>query len=116
MLKKFLLIGMVVLTACSSRHDANVVADAERHAAVLRAHFSGQSSSMDVSTLVSQTRSISARLKQAGRQKTANKFDSYTDVLMYGNNTLDESINDVMDLVKNGYCSGESFMDLFKSH
>ena len=116
MLKKFWLVGMVVLAACSGGNAGDVASDAERHAAVLRAHFSGRNVSADVSTLIAQTRSISTRLKQARMQKAANKFDSYTDVLMYGNKTIDESLNDVMDLVKNGYCSGETFWDMFKCH
>jgi hypothetical protein len=54
--------------------------------------------------LITETRDISSKLKQAGLRQQANKFDSYTDVLMFGNNTLDESINDVMELVKKGNC------------
>ncbi len=116
MFKKFWLAGMIVLTACSGAgHEGNVMSDAEQHAAKLREHFMGKNTTTDVSTLVSQTRSISARLKQTGHDKAANKFDSYTDVLMYGNHTLDESINDVMDLVRNGYCSGETLIDVAKS-
>jgi hypothetical protein len=57
-----------------------------------------------VSTLISETRAISRRLKNAGMIDQANKFDSYTDVLMYGNNTIDESLHDVMELVKHRNC------------
>jgi hypothetical protein len=56
----------------------------------------------DVSTLIAETRAISAQLRRSCMKEQANKFDSYVDVLMYGNRTIDESLNDVMKLVKNG--------------
>lgn len=115
-----ILLGTFVSACC--RHDSEqqqpmqynnyrkpsyIFAEAEQHALILRAHFLGQDVGIDLSTLISRTRSISTRLKRAGKLKMANQFDSYTDVLMYGNNTLDESINDVMRLVSNGYIPNE---------
>jgi uncharacterized HAD superfamily protein len=73
---------------------------AERHAEKLRRHFIGERVE-DVSTLIAETRAISYQLKKSCMKEQANKFDSYTDVLMYGNRTIDESIKDVMELVKN---------------
>lgn len=72
---------------------------AERHRAKLRRHFMGERVG-DVSTLISETRAISNDLKRAGMMAQANKFDSYTDVLMYGNWTIEESMRDVMELVR----------------
>lgn len=89
--------------------------EAEILASQLRAHFIANNSNADVSTLIARSRNMSARLKMEGQIKSANKFDSYTDVLMYGNHTLDESIRDVMDLVKNGYCPGENLIDYIKA-
>jgi hypothetical protein len=34
--------------------------------------------------------------------KRANRFDSYIDVLTYGNRTVDESLDDVMRLINKG--------------
>ena len=89
------------------KQPSRILAEAEQYAQILRAHFLGQDIGIDLSTLIAQTRSISTRLKRAGKLKIANQFDSYTDVLMYGNNTLDESINDVIRLVRNGYIPNE---------
>ena len=61
----------------------------------------------DVSTLVSETQFIANRLRLFRFNKLANKFNSYLDVLMYGNNTLDESVRDTQELVTNGVCSCE---------
>jgi hypothetical protein len=77
---------------------------AEQQTCKLRKHFIGNSST-DVSTLIHETMEVSRKLKRAGMMDEANKFDSYTDVLMYGNNTIDESINDVLALVKRRECT-----------
>lgn len=69
----------------------------------------GNSNTTDISTLIAETQKISARLKRENRYAEARKFDSYTDVLMFGNNTLDESLNDVMELIKyNEYAKNRS--------
>jgi hypothetical protein len=73
----------------------------ERHEEKLRRHFSGKRVG-DISTLISETKSISYLLKRSGRRKRANQFDSYIDVLTYGNRTMDESLDDVMRLVNRG--------------
>jgi hypothetical protein len=65
----------------------------------LRRHFGGRREG-DISTLIQETSILSARLKAAGMRQQANKFDSYVDVLTYGNNTIDESLDDVMTLVR----------------
>jgi hypothetical protein len=76
---------------------------AGKHADKLRRHFIGDST-VDVSTLIQETKAVSEKLKRSGMHEEANKFDSYIDVLMYGNNTLPESINDVLELVKHRNC------------
>lgn len=65
----------------------------------LRSHFSGQKT-YEVSGLITETRIASSAFKRMGYSAIANKFDSYTDVLMYGNRTLAESMNDVIALVR----------------
>jgi hypothetical protein len=95
---------------------------ATKHEEKLRQHFIKKVGSEDVSALISETMHISQRLKSAGKQKEANKFDSYTDVLMFGNRTTRESLNDVMMLVKNkkgigadgGHC--KTLDDIFSFH
>jgi hypothetical protein len=73
----------------------------ERHEKKLRRHFSGERVE-DISTLISETKSISCQLKRSGRMREANRFDSYVDVLTYGNRTVDESLDDVMRLINRG--------------
>lgn len=68
----------------------------------LRVHFSGKSVG-DLSELIQQAKAFSRDLKAHNNVAEANKMDSYIDVLMYGNRTIDESIDDVMMLVKNGH-------------
>lgn len=81
---------------------------ADRQEQKLKRYFvSGGRGMADVSTLISETRAISYRLKADGQRERANKFDSYTDVLMYGNRTIDESIRDVQRLVKNDNVTAE---------
>jgi hypothetical protein len=76
------------------------------HADRLRRHFRGDRVG-DISTLISETRMISARLKEMNMWEEAKKFDSYIDVLTYGNNTIYESIRDVKELTQHndGVCS-----------
>lgn len=66
----------------------------------------------DVSTLIRRTRAISTQLKARGMYGRANRFDSYIDVLMYGNRTLEESIRDVEDLVKTGQIGQDSLSNV----
>ncbi|MDR1982873.1 MAG: hypothetical protein LBQ08_03705 [Holosporaceae bacterium] len=91
------LISCFILVGCCAGSQRCL--NAERHAEKLYRHFSGKRAG-DVSTLIMETRAVSAQLKASGMHKQANKFDSYIDVLMYGNKTIDESINDVIKLVK----------------
>ena len=103
---------LFLLTACDfSRWQPGTsltIDDAKTHASKLREHFLGHRTT-DLSTLIAETREISRRLKNANQYALANKFDSYSDVLMYGNNTLDESVKDVMELVKGGGLGCTSF-------
>lgn len=81
---------------------------ADQHEQVLKQYFTYGSDGdvneygggSDVSTLLSKTMAISVQFKERGMYARANQFDSYVDVLMYGNQTIDESIRDVEDLVK----------------
>ncbi|MDR1334469.1 MAG: hypothetical protein LBJ71_04580 [Holosporaceae bacterium] len=94
----------LILAGCSGDggNYSSIDSLAARHKAKLRQHFMGERVG-DISTLISETRAISSNLKRAGRVAQANKFDSYTDVLMYGNRTLDESMKDVIELTGNGW-------------
>ena len=101
---------LAVLSSCCRCNDIENIA--YRHEEKLRKYFLLGRSTTDVSTLIAETRDISARLKRACLKERANKFDSYTDVLMYGNNTIDESLNDVMILTKTRKCpSVRGFMN-----
>jgi len=104
---KFLLSFCLFSVACvpynvtePQKSDSNpkICSIAEKHLQKLRDHFKGKRTN-DVSTLISETRAISNHLKQLSMHQKANKFDSYIDVLTYGNRTLDESLDDVMTLV-----------------
>jgi hypothetical protein len=71
------------------------------HEKRLRKHFiSGCKCGQDISALIHETMIISEELKRLGRKKEARKFDSYVDVLMFGNRTINESLEDVMKLVR----------------
>lgn len=97
------LLFLCIVVSCSNSSGGDVETIADRHQEKLRRHFSSGDTSVDISTLISETRSISMGLKNAGLKDRANKFDSYTDVLMFGNNTVDESINDVISLIGQGH-------------
>ena len=101
-MKKLLGIFLIV-TACCGSEDQTILIDARSHAEKIRNHFLGHISE-DVSTLIAETRAISYRLKTSGCRELANKFDSYIDVLMYGNKTIQESVKDMQDLVREGVC------------
>lgn len=91
---------MVFISGCR-RNNCGVEDIANKHEIKLKRYFTyGRVDNTDVSTLISETRTISARLKASGMHKRANTFDSYIDVLTYGNRTIDESIRDVENLVK----------------
>ena len=89
----------LILSGCYCVKSDETCTVAQLHAEKLRRHFSGKLVE-DVSTLIQETKTISSQLKAAGLKKQANEFDSYVDVLMFGNRTIDESLNDVMTLVK----------------
>ena len=95
---------LLILTACCSQQEQNTLRDAQAHAEKIRNHFLGYVSE-DVSTLISETQIIAYRLKSLKFCKLANKFNSYVDVLMYGNNTMHESVKDMEDLVYKGVCA-----------
>lgn len=81
---------------------------ASRHEMLLKNYFTYGSNGKvneygggdDVSTLISKTMAIAASFREKGLYAEANRFDSYVDVLMYGNRTIEESIRDVENLVK----------------
>lgn len=100
-----------LLSGCSyfSSDGGNLCLEglADKHEQKLKQYFTnGNRGNVDVSTLISETQTISRKLKAAGMKERANKFDSYIDVLTYGNKTIDESIKDVENLVRNKNCSG----------
>ncbi|MDR2781788.1 MAG: hypothetical protein LBB21_05055 [Holosporaceae bacterium] len=104
-----------IFVGCNNRTTGRVCPVADQHVEKLRRHFIGEIVG-DISTLISETRVISATLKQSGMSQQANRFDSYIDVLTYGNRTIDESLNDVMELVKykqNSVCKKKSKMRWF---
>lgn len=101
-MKKFLGI-LLFITSCCSQNDLTLIKDAQSHAQKLRKHFIGYNNE-DVSSLIAETQEISYRLKAAKFNDLATKFDSYTDVLMYGNRTINESIQDTKELIRKGVC------------
>ncbi len=108
------ILGMLLLvTACCSQEELVTIKSAQAHAEKLRDHFRGHVFS-DVSTLVVETQFIADRLKVFKFNKLANKFYSYLDVLMYGNNTLDESVRDTRELVLRGVdpCDYKQCLDI----
>lgn len=102
-MKKILGVFLIV-SACCSQEEQIILRNAQVHAEKLRNHFIGYVSE-DVSSLISETRIIAYQLKALRFCKLANKFNSYTDVLMYGNNTLAESVRDMQELINKGVCS-----------
>ena len=121
------ILGMLlIVTACCSQEERMTIRDAQAHAEKLRAHFKGYVSN-DVSTLVIETQFIANRLKAFKFNKLANNlpflfnelnkitlFCSYFDVLMYGNNTLNESVRDTQELVIKGVnpCDYKQCLDI----
>lgn len=113
------LICLLMLTSCCSRYNNNIEYVADRHREKLRTHFSkgksrcvSKTNNYDIHSLIYETRYIAGRLRTEGRLEEANEFDSYVDVLMFGNKTIDESINDVAKLV-NGETKKRSKFDKF---
>ncbi|GHU13397.1 hypothetical protein FACS189449_08690 [Alphaproteobacteria bacterium] len=97
----------LMLVSCSVEEDSQeektrseIISAVRIHEEKIRNHFLGSSNTVDISTLIAETTSISSSLKKAGMYKEARKFDSYIDVLTFGNNTIDESISDVMKLIR----------------
>lgn len=104
---------LIFLSSCCMKPCLNIDDVVDKHKLKLRQHFSGENRG-DITTLIEETKKISMRLKKEGKFTEANKFDSYTDVLMFGNMTIDESLNDVMKLVKDGDPRPSFFEKLFK--
>ena len=102
-----ILILLLLSSCCRCNHSGRYIGENEirTHEYKLRNHFLGKGV-VDVSTLITETKKISAHLKKNGRFAESNKFDSYIDVLMYGNHTIEESLNDVMKLISSGDNSG----------
>lgn len=106
------LLSLFMLSSCCNVFNNDIDFVANRHREKLREHFSygikkgrcnrknNVKNNTDISTLINETRNIASILRRNGRVKEANEFDSYVDVLMFGNRTIDESLNDVMVLVK----------------
>ncbi len=102
-MKRFLCM-LLMVTACCNQEDIAVLKSAQCHAEKLRDHFIGHVPG-DVSALIAETRVISFNLKRLKFERLANKFDSYIDVLMYGNKTIHESVEDVQELISEGVCA-----------
>lgn len=100
-MSKFTLIFCLMLSACCAPREKEIMIEARMHAEKLRLHFGGQRMG-DISSLIAETKAISTELKKVNQCKLANKFDSYIDVLSFGNRTLEESVNDMKDLVEHG--------------
>lgn len=95
---------LILLSACKQAsliHEEAFDQEVIKHELVLRQHFMGTPYDTDISTLIKHTKQIANQLRARKRFSDANRFDSYTDVLLYGNNTIDESLNDVRKLVDN---------------
>lgn len=106
-----------MLSSCSCNQPGSLEFRAAQHEEKLKQHFSGHYVGSDLSSLMRETKSLANQLREAGMEKKARKFESYTDVLMFGNNTLDESIKDVKCLVKgskNSKCKVISLCELKK--
>ncbi len=99
MIKKIIL--LFIMTACCRPEEQRIMDIAIKHEEKLRHHFMGHRAG-DISSLINETRSISQKLKREGFLKVANRFDSYADVLIYGNRTLNESVQDMFNLVEHG--------------
>ena len=102
----YFLITLLMLTACCCKNSGNDLdSRISQHENKLRMHFMGVSRNEDISSLIQETRDIANQLREQGKPLYARRFDSYTDVLMFGNNTLAESIADVNKLVTKGPAS-----------
>ncbi len=111
-MRKFIsVICFALMTSCCSKYNNDMDFVAARQREKLKAHFSQgikksrcgtDVRSYDLHSLIYETRYIAGRLRAQGRMKEANEFDSYVDVLMFGNKTIDESIDDVVKLVNGG--------------
>lgn len=75
----------------------NILLNAKRHEYILKQHFV-HNRSFDVSKLIEKTMQIAEDLKYNGYHEHAVKFYSYCDVLIYGNEAIEESIADVLKL------------------
>lgn len=95
-------IALILSGCCPNKLHQQTQKMAAVHEQKLKAYFTAAPNdrSMDVSSLASETLVIADQLRAVGDVTLANKFYSYADVLLYGNHTIDESIEDVIKLVK----------------
>ena len=109
---------MFLLSGCQTINSNSFDQEVVNHELLLRQHFLGHSTGYDIAGLINKTTEIANRLRALGRLSDANRFDSYRDVLIYGNRTIDESMRDVELLVHKGvpkHCEGfwQSIKNLF---
>lgn len=93
------LLLLLSLTRCALVDDFCIQDKANEVEMKLARHFSSGGVG-DVSSLIKETKAVAKQLRTQCDVERANRFDSYLDVLMYGNHTIDESINDTLNLVK----------------
>ena len=113
MLKK--VVVLLVLSGCSvfqTSHQQQVLSDYIKLENKLRLHFSGCRQG-DISTLSRDAIEMATRLRRANMHAEANRFESYADVLIYGNQTLEESMQDVFNLVNGKVANQTSESTLF---
>jgi len=92
---------LLCLSACSMTQqtpERGLLAESYQLENKLRIHFSGHRQG-DISTLSREALNMAKKLKRANMTAEANRFESYADVLIYGNQTLEESMQDVFNLV-----------------
>lgn len=107
---------------CADKSCERVQQIASAHEEKLKKYFTAAPSDRveDISSLARETRVIADQLRATGDPVRANRFDSYCDVLFYGNHTIDESLNDVIKLVKGGKfqstnpCTPKTFTEKMK--
>ncbi len=103
---------LALISCCGNNKKISTMVNNQQEK--LRKHFLYGGTQEDISSLIAETKAVASKLRKAGMEEKARKFDSYVDVLMFGNNTIDESINDVMNLTKNNYHHKHSECGSFK--